>query len=395
MGRCTRNATDFAIIIWLGQSLVNSATSPPLLKSFPAELAAEIRWGVQQSELASTNPAALVEMILGLIGDTSYRKGADATIEGIKAKQPEPALKDYEEAGPEEVRYARAMWEENFPHAHEIARQIADKIISPELSGYRAWWSYLASVAASLTGDRNAEQDCLKRGSKCGINSGWLNRLLQERKAIIPEKSEQIQPNAEGVWDTLTGWGWAGPHFDGIMGQMLSKLSQPYHVGYHEGLEILGKCFGARTTRTTEPGAPDVVWSFPDDFHITFEAKTEKNANGELSKKDVQNAKGHPEWVRAKLCKGVEKVEIAPIVVAPSPKTNQIALPFAEGLLYVSPDKILKLAAKVADGLRGLRVKFSGRDYPGASVEFSAEMRNSGLDMESVKSALLSEPLKK
>jgi hypothetical protein len=138
-----------------------------------------------------------------------------------------------------------------------------------------------------------------------------------------------------------------------------------------------------------------VVWSFPDDFHITFEAKTEKNANGELSKKDVQNAKGHPEWVRAKLCKGVEKVEIAPIVVAPSPKTNQIALPFAEGLLYVSPDKILKLAAKVADGLRGLRVKFSGRDYPGASVEFSAEMRNSGLDMESVKSALLSEPLKK
>src|SRR5260370_2421098 len=50
MGRCTRNATDFAIIVWLGQSLVNSATSSRLLQSFPPELAAEITWGVQQSE---------------------------------------------------------------------------------------------------------------------------------------------------------------------------------------------------------------------------------------------------------------------------------------------------------------------------------------------------------
>jgi len=31
MGRCTRNATDFAIIVWLGQSLVNAAASPSLL----------------------------------------------------------------------------------------------------------------------------------------------------------------------------------------------------------------------------------------------------------------------------------------------------------------------------------------------------------------------------
>ncbi len=395
MGRCTRNATDFAVIVWLGQSLVNSATSPTLLKSFPAELAAEINWGVQQSGLASTEPAALVNMILGLIADPAYRKAADAAIEGIQARQPEPTLKDYEEAGPDEVRYATAMWEENFPYALETARGIADQISSPELSGYRAWWLYLASVSASLAHDNGAEQDCLRRGSKCSINSGWLNRLLQERKAATPEKSEQIQPNAEGVWDALTKWGWAGPHFEEQMGKMLRQLSDPYYVGYHEGLEILGKCFGARTTRTTEPGAPDVVWSFLNDFHITFEAKTEKNPTGELSKKDVQNAKGHPEWVRAKLCNDSKTAEVAPMVVAPSPKTSQIALPFAEGLLYVSPEKIRKLAEQVADGVRKLRVTFSGRDFPEAALEFSAALRNSGLDADALRKILLSEPLKK
>ena len=103
MGRCTRNATDFAVIVWLGQSLVNSATSKSLLKSFPAELAAEIAWGAQQSELAAATPGALVDMILGLVGDAKYRQAADASIEAIQAKQPEPILKDYEEAGPDEV----------------------------------------------------------------------------------------------------------------------------------------------------------------------------------------------------------------------------------------------------------------------------------------------------
>lgn len=395
MGRCTRNATDFAIIICLGQSLVNSATSSPLLKSFPAELAAEISWGVQQSELASKDPGGLVSMILELIADVKYRQAADAEIQGIQGKQPEPVLKDYEEAGLDEVRYANAMWEENFSHAFETARQIADRISSPELSGYRAWWLYLASVAASLMRDTNAEQDSLRRGSRCGINSGWLNQLLQQRKATIPEKSEECQPNAEGLWDALTRWGWAGPNFEEQMGRMLGLLKELYHVGYHEGLEIVGKCFGARTTRSTEPGAPDVVWSFPNDFHITFEAKTEKNLSGELSKKDVLNAKGHPEWVRAKLCSEPKTAEVAPIVVAPSPKTSQIALPFAEGLLYVSPDKIQKLAEQAAESVRGLRLTFGGRDFPEAAVEFSAALRNLGLDLDALRNTLFSEPLKK
>ncbi len=304
MGRCTRNATDFAVIVWLGQSLVNSATSSSLLQSFPPELAAEITWGVQQSELAAKAPQDLVNMMLGLIADAAYRKTADGDIASIQAKHTAAVPKDYEEVGLDEVRYASAMWEENYPQAFEMARAIADRITSPELSGYRAWWWYLAAVAASLMGDKKIEQDALRRGSRCGINSGWLNQLLLDRKVAAPEKSEGIEPNAEGLWDVLTKWGWAGPYFEQKITQMLSQLDDPYHVAYHEGLEALGKCFGAMTTRTTAMGVPDVVWSFPGDFHLTFEAKTEKSADGKLSKKDVQNAKDHPDWVRANLCRG-------------------------------------------------------------------------------------------
>ncbi|MGD0956702.1 MAG: DEAD/DEAH box helicase [Candidatus Acidiferrales bacterium] len=395
MGRCTRNATDFAIILWLGQSLVNSATSSILLQSFPSELAAEIRWGVQQSELAAKHPKDLSSMMLGLIADPAYRKAADTDIASIQAKQSAPALKDYEEIGVDEVRYAQAMWEQNFAVALETARGIADRITSPELSGYRAWWWYLAALAASLMRDAKVEQDALHRASRCGINSGWLNQLLHERKAAAPEKTEGIEPNAETLWDVLTTWGWAGPRFEQKLAQMLSQLNNPYHVTYHEGLETLGKCFGAITTRLTEMGAPDVVWSFADDFHLTFEAKTEKSADGKLSKKDVQNAKGHPDWARANVCRNAATAKLAAIVVAPSPELSQIALPFAGDLLYVSPEQIAKLAANTAESVRKLRIKFSGREFPEAALEFSAELRNASLDLVGLRKVLLSTPLKK
>jgi DEAD/DEAH box helicase len=395
MGRCTRNATDFAIIIWLGQTLVNSATSSTLLQTFPSELAAEISWGVQQSELAAKDLKGLSSMMLGLIADPAYRRAADADIASIQAKQPAPALMDYEGIGVDEVRYAQAMWEQNFAAALETARGIADRITSPELSGYRAWWWYLAAVAASLMRDGNVEQDALRRGSRCGINSGWLNQLLHDRKAGTPDKAEGIEPNAETLWDVLTTWGWAGPRFEEKLAQMLSQLNDPYHVAYHEGLETLGKCFGAVTTRVAQMGVPDVVWSFANDFHITFEAKTEKSADGKLSKKDVLNAKGHLDWARANVCQDPATAKLAAIIVSPSPELSQIALPFAGDLLYVSPEQVAKLARHTAENVRKLRIKFSGREFPQAALEFSAEVRNAGLDMDGLGKSMLSTHLKK
>ncbi len=394
MGRCTRNATDFAVIVWMGQSLVNAATSSSMLKGFPPELAAEVTWGVQQSQLAAEDSDQLINMILGLIEDVEYRKAADAHIENIERQQPDPESRDYEQAGEEEVWYSRAMWEGDFVRALETAHRIADQLNSRELAGYRAWWWYLGSIAAALKGDKVAEQDALWRGSKCGVNSGWLNQLLGQRKAVVPKEKADVEPNAEALFDRLERWGWAGPSFEEIIAQMLEQLKDDQHIKYHEGLETLGKCFGATTFRPTDQGAPDVIWSFETEFYIAFEAKTEKKIDGTLSKKDLQEAKGHPDWVRANLCHDAALLDIAVIVVAPSRTLHRIAVPFAEGLLYVSPEKILSLAEHVADSVRQLRIKFSGQDFAEAALSFSSEMRVTGLTIESVRMSLASDPLK-
>ncbi len=352
-------------------------------------------WGLQQSQLAAKGPEQLVSMIVGLIEDPEYRKAADGDIEGIQGKQPEAEPKDYEEAGGDEVRYSKAMWDDNFEYALETAHRIADRLNSADLAGYRAWWWYLGSIAASLMNNRNAEQDALRRGAMCGVNSGWLNQLLRKRKTATAEKNTTTLPNAEDLWDLLATWGWAGPSFEQKIHKMREQIKITDHVCYHEGLETLGKCFGAATTRTTEPGAPDVVWSFATDLHLAFEAKTEKKLEGVLSKKDVQEAKGHPDWVRAHLCQNAATAEVSTIVVASSPALHQIALPFAGGLFYIAPESVQKLAERAATGVRELRIKFSGREFAEAASEFSAAMRSLGLDIETVKKQLLSEPLKK
>jgi hypothetical protein len=138
-----------------------------------------------------------------------------------------------------------------------------------------------------------------------------------------------------------------------------------------------------------------VVWSFSNDLHIAFEAKTEKKGSGELAKKDVTEAKGHIDWVRDRLCQDSEKAEIHVVVVAPTPALHQVALPFAGGLFYLAPESALKLAEKTVECMRKLRVKFGGREFAEAAVEFSAAMRNMGLDLESAKKVLLTENLKK
>ena len=247
LGRCTRSATDFSIVIWLGQSLVDFATSRPLIEDLPAEIRAEISWGVAQSK-GATNSSELVEMMLGLVHDGEYRQQADDDLKGIPPEKKTPPTSSYDTAGPDEVRFAKALWDDNFSYAQQVAHKIADQLNATDLAGYRAWWWYLASRAASLMGDKAAEQDCLRRGASCGVNSGWLNAILHKRNAAADYASEQqIEPNAEGLWDNLSDWGWAGPGFEKAITAMLQNLQNQYHVRFHEGLRHSASAMGRQS----------------------------------------------------------------------------------------------------------------------------------------------------
>ena len=358
----------------------------------PSDLAAEIAWGTKQSELAALNGGdEFINMISGLLGDASYRKDADDAISSIPQTHPKRDSEEYEQFGIDEVRFSEAMWGEDYKRALLAARGIVDTATTVELAGYRAWWWYLTSVAARLANSPSVEIDALRRGSKCGVNAGWLSRLLADRGES--EAATEPESNAEAIWELFDAWGWAGPGFSYNINRMLQQLGQHKHATYHEGLEALGRCVGALTTRTTAQGAPDVVWSFPGDLHFAFEAKTEKDIDAEISKSDLQEAKGHPDWVRANLCQGRSDVAVSSIVVAKSSKVHPVGLPFTGGLFFLTPAEILTWTKGAASALSDMRITFSGRDYPSAAADLSAAIRAKRLDIGSVTAMLLSHPL--
>lgn len=380
MGRCTRDATDYAVIILIGQSLVDSVTTPALVKGLPGEIQKEIKWGISQGEVARDDVELLKEMIIGLLIDSDYRKEANENLEEIATPEifSEPA--EYEESGKFEVMYARTLWDGDSEKALEYIREAADHANSQELSGYRAWLWYLAGFAAANFGDRELEIDCFKRSKATGINTGFLAALIKSRtEDFCPIATEDMQSIlAEAIWNRIGEWGWHGPKFFKFIKEMqtgLSNIDEPNQ--FHIGLELLGQCVGADTIRTSEVGAPDVVWIFPGEFY-TFEAKSRKKTEGLLSKKNILQAKGHPDWVHSKRPE-VIGCENRPFMVSPSAGLYEDAKPHIFGLYYISPIALQEYAKEVAKIITSLRSEFAGKDYAEIRDLFVAKVSKTSL----------------
>jgi len=385
MGRCTRDATDFAVIVLLGQSLIDSITPPAFSKTLPGEIQRELAWGLEQGEVAREDSDALTQMIVGLLTDEEYRKNANESIAELEIPdQVSDELGD-EDSGKAEVQYLRAMWIDDYSGAYRIARRIADDINRPELAGYRAWWLFLGSIAAQAAGETAGENDCLKRAKAIGINSGFLDSLLRLRSkvAVKPVHDDALDVQAESVWNQLVGWGWQGPAFKKKLGEMKAGLSQPdSHTKFHIGLERLGQCLGAEVIRSTADGAPDVVWIFHDRCY-TFEAK----AGTQLSKKYVLQAKGHPDWVKAERPE-LSDVTIQPLIVSAGNEVDDLAKPHIKGLNFISTADILGYGQKVATELDRLRTQFVGKDFGAIRDQWKAEIQQAALDCDSIEELL-------
>jgi hypothetical protein len=384
MGRCTRSATDFAVVLWLGQSLVDIACSKSVISQMPIELQKELTWGIQQFNGATEDLDTLVEMVVGLITDLEYRREANDVISRMPTSDQDPTYLDETNTGTKEVQFSIALWDGDYQYAHEKARQLAEQATSPKQAGLRGWWWYMASIAASLSGNQAAEIDNLWHSNKSGVNTGFTAFLLDKRNAARANTIDTSNmQNVEKIWDIIQFWGWGGPGFDKVLATMLDNISSIESTKFHQGLEILGKCLGAITFRPTAKGAPDVIWELAGNLCICFEAKTEKGFDGVLFKKDFEEARLHPDWV--KFHKEMEQHEFVVVIVSQTSTIDKIAEPFVNTVYFLSMKDIQAQAQHIATTLRRIRTKYAGRDYAESEKEFAAEIYTSKLDYSSVK----------
>ena len=398
MGRCTRNATDFAVILLIGESMINAATNPSLMRLLPPSLQKEVQWGASQIKDLKLHPASFSEMVLGLIEDQSYRQEADQAIAEVSELRPvkteEPLM-----IASKEVAHAKAFWSGDYSRAHELGIEIADRLSGPEWAGYRAWWLYLASVGARHADNSKGELDALRRAKGTGINSGWLDHLLRTRSKSDhkqPLSKDELAPLvAERIWNVLEELAWAGKRFSDFCNKMLDQLADvKNYKSFHEGLESLGRSIGAQATRPTEQGDPDVIWRLADRVWVCFEAKSEKLKDGAgLSKKDVLEAKGHVNWVRFFETQGKASVDIMAVIVAPTSKVQSVAEPHKESLYFLDVQTALSWAKDVHTALTQLRTKYSGQEFAAAREQFARDLEHLGLDSGATLAKIKATPL--
>lgn len=388
LGRCTRDATDFAVVILLGQTMVDAFCKSAVVDGLPGEIQREIQWGRNQGETGRDDPGALTGMILGIMNDADYRREANESMEDVEPGTVEPEPTSYQESARHEVSFSRALWSGDYSRAYQQARDAADAVSGPELAGYRAWWLYLGSVAARCYGNDEGADDCLSRAKATGINAGFLDCLLRARKGkgISGPADEAISGQAETIWNQIDKLGWNGPKFSKYTNELIAHLgNRSDATSFHMGIESLGKLLGAETIRPTDDGAPDGVWIFAQEY-LTFEAKAGKKAKNPLCKDDLIQAKGHPDWVRAHR-KDLAECLAIPVVVPPSLSLDPVARPFAAGVKAMSADDLANWAGRVIDSLKSIRAEFSGKDYSAVQEEFLGRLKQQKLILDDVLAA--------
>jgi hypothetical protein len=245
----------------------------------------------------------------------------------------------------------------------------------------------LGSIAANQLNELDAEIDHLTRARAIGVYTGFLDELLRRRAGQHQQAVPVDVPDSqlENIWRILDEWGWSGPKFAKnvkAMTSTLAKVNEP--TQFHMGLELLGQCLGAETLRSTGSGAPDGVWIFSGHC-FTFEAKTDKDVNGKLFKKELQQAKGHPDWLKDER-NSLAKAAIQPIVVSPTNALDAAAEPHAKGLFYVSPKQLAELAEAVALELSKIRTEFAGKEFTAVVTQLKKRIVRSALHLDSIQS---------
>jgi hypothetical protein len=385
MGRCTRDATDYAVVLLVGQSIVDAICTPALVEGLPGEIQREIAWGREQGASERDEPGALGELILGIMNEPEYRSEANTSMEELTPGQVRLEPEAFQESAKREVKFSRALWEEDYSTAYQTAKQAADAVSGSELSGYRAWWLYLASLAASYAEDAVSVIDCLNRVKGTGINSGFADYLLRSRRVENVEAmaGEGEDSQVDSVWSHLNYLGWNGPKFSENINNTKKQLATLADATtFHMGLEALGKFLGAKTIRSTDDGAPDVVWVFLQQY-LTFEAKTGKKLENPLSKTDLLQANAHADWVNHHRS-DLGKLHSVGVIVAQNITLDNIAEPFAGKLKGITSDDLLAWVDQTFSSLTDIRTEFSGKEYGQVKSEFKARLNEKSLLIDSV-----------
>lgn len=353
-GRCTRNPSDWALVIVSDDEMTRYLARPGVQKSLEADLQAEIAFGLGSANVDQSELLENVDMFLAQGNDWST--------------QAEPVLAEYREAASRvatnaaaalasavshEVKACALAWQGEWKEAATEANLAADCLNgNHDVEGYRAFWLFIAAFylnrSAAQSGDtaQFAISDALANQAVAAAQPAtWVRELLP-----LPGRTDVQRP----IWDELAITALSEriariniQQHDRLAEKMREGLNATEPALYEPALTHLGALLGAEAYKPPGDGQCDSAWCWGDTMWLTLEAKSDESAAGSIPLQDVRQTIPHLSLLSAQRRVGVPR-QAASVIVSPrtafAPEAVSAATP---ALFHSGPDVVLDLARAV------------------------------------------------
>ena len=406
MGRCTRDESDFSVVIILGDKLTKRCCTKTFTQGMHPELQAEIAFGLDNStDHVTEDFVELSDAFLNRVPDwqeaeqdirkrrDSFEKVSDSTATALA------------KAMRHEIDYVYASWQGRYEEALNLVNKVLEALEGGEdLKPYRAFWYHQAAISAFLAG-KNSGNEVFRSETISHLNAAaasssqvtWLEKLRSQMLGQSNQSMSKALPFQEWFLEInglLEEWGISGGKYAKRLAEVELNIESKEFNTFESGLAILGRMLGAKKyQKKKEDGAPDGLWIFGDWCAFVFEAKTDESPSDSISLKTLRQAGAHKTTVRAgKLIPSA--MPCFTIVISPRETVDRLALPHHQDISYVSHDEIVSLFKKAAIALERVRASASGNTEEALQMNALQVYNDKSIDLENIKTWLLKKKLK-
>ena len=405
LGRCTRNATDHAVVIISGPDTLDFCNKIENRSGFHPELQAEINYGLDDVSRVMW-PDQFTTKARAFLHKEPGWEGVDEWIQGERdncQRLPDIVEQTLMSNVPDEMDYTYAMWMGDYQGALEKAQACAARLRGDALADYRAWWYYLAGSAAALSSVKDhaphlaqTSTELFSRACKAAPGSTWFRevvRFIGSESDFPPIEDPLLLIVAEAIERRIQQVGVAGVGFEKEAEDVIKSLESGDSTPFEQGLEKLGYWLGVDAMRPLGQGVPDGVWSFGEERVVTFEAKSNEQPTGGISLSTARQAQGHVNWVTGNT-QQTDSTPISAVVISDRQQVAHAALPNAEGLYVVTLKSIRELGRRTLSTLRALKAQASETGNEDFRQAIAERLKNERLDPKNIQAELLGNPLR-
>jgi hypothetical protein len=296
IGRIFRSNTDHGVVLLVGPQLQSWVRNPKNRAYLPTLLQQQLVLSGELSKQVQAEALNWEDLIEGVLtGDENWDEMYNEYIDQFETSVSSPSTGWHIELITKEREAYKEVWEGQYQKAADTYALLAESAEKhdPRLAAWHHHWHGLTLMCAE---DRRG---AFKEFIKAANNRSELGRPSEKRDtAFKPRKADDIGQQARNLAK------WYRTKKRGITTSIeqveTDLIYGPETRKAEEALRVLGNLLGLRARRPdSEKGTgPDVTWEGDGEpSAFGFELKTNKERDGEYSKRDISKCHDHEKWL--------------------------------------------------------------------------------------------------